>query len=198
VKEALLPLAAAHGWSALALAAAIGVAFGVALERAGLGSARKLAGQFFLADFTVFKVMFSAIVTALAGITLLSALGLVDPSRLPVPQTFVGPQVVGGLVFGLGFVLGGLCPGTSCVAAATGRGDGIALIGGLLAGILVVGIRFDALETFYRSGARGRWRLPEALGVPEAAVVAGVIALAGAGFWAAERLERKSKASGHR
>ena len=189
--NALLPLAASTDAAALAVAIGVGVAFGWTLERAGLGSAKKLAGQFYLTDFTVFKVMFSAIVTALLGVTALAALGVVDPARLPVPETFLGPQIAGGLLFGVGFVLGGLCPGTSCVAAATGRGDGFALVGGILAGTLVVGLSFEPLAAFYRSGSRGQWRLPEALGLPEAVVVVAVVALALAGFRVAERLERR-------
>src|SRR5204862_7763701 len=123
----------------LLVAVAIGFAFGVALERAGLGSARKLTGQFFLRDFTVFKVMFTAIVTAALGLFWLGRFGIIDWSRLYVPETFLLPQVTGGLIFGAGFALAGLCPGTSCVAAARGRGDGAAGGGGLFAGVAVTG-----------------------------------------------------------
>lgn len=186
-----IPLLAFDGWKALALAAAIGTAFGWTLERAGLGSAKKLAGQFYFTDFTVFKVMFSAIVTALVGVSLLGGLGVVDAATLPVPNTFLAPQAIGGLLFGVGFVLGGLCPGTSCVAAAAGRGDGLAVIAGLLGGILVTGLSFAPIAEFYTSTARGRWRLPEALGLPEAVVVVAVVAVAVAGFLAAERFERR-------
>jgi uncharacterized membrane protein YedE/YeeE len=189
--NATLPLLALDGWGELALATLIGVAFGWTLERAGLGSAKKLVGQFYFTDFTVFKVMFSAILTALAGVTLLSWTGVIDAATLPVPATFVAPQLVGGLLFGVGFVLGGLCPGTSCVAAAAGRGDGLAVIAGLLAGTLVTGLVFSSLAGFYASTARGRWRLPEALGLPEGVVVAAIVGLALAGFYVAERLERR-------
>src|SRR6185503_17492767 len=133
----------------LVMAVLIGVAFGWFLERAGMGSARKLAGQFYLTDLTVFKVMFSAILTAMLGAFWLGRLGVLDLSRVYVPETFVLPQLVGGLVFGVGFVIGGLCPGTSCVAAATGRGDGFMLLSGMFAGVLVTGLAFSKLEHFY-------------------------------------------------
>ena len=109
----------------LVLAFVIGVAFGWTLERAGLADAPKLARQFYLTDLTVFKVMFSALVTAMLGLFWLGRLGVVDVSAIYVPETFMGPQLLGGLVFGLGFVACGLCPGTSCVSAATGRLDGV-------------------------------------------------------------------------
>ena len=112
------------GTSALIAAIVIGIAFGWTLERAGLGSARKLTGQFYFTDLTVFKVMFSAILVAMLGVFWLGRIGVLDLSRVYVPETFLLPQLVGGVVFGAGFVVAGLCPGTSCVAAATGRVDG--------------------------------------------------------------------------
>lgn len=93
---------------AVIAAIAIGLAFGWTLERAGLGSARKLAAQFYLADLTVFKVMFSAIVTAMLGAYWLGRLGILDLSRVYVPETYLLPQLVGGLLFGAGFVISGL------------------------------------------------------------------------------------------
>jgi hypothetical protein len=78
--------------SELLIALAIGVAFGFALERAGLGSARKLTGQFFFRDFTVLKVMFSAILTAMLGTFWLGPLGLIDFAFLYIPDTHLLPQ----------------------------------------------------------------------------------------------------------
>ena len=155
----------------LLLAALIGIAFGVALEQAGLGNARKLAGQFYLTDFTVLKVMLSAIVTAMLGLFWLGRFGWIDPARIFVPETFLWPQLAGGLIFGAGFALAGLCPGTACVSAGSGRLDGLAAVGGLFAGLLGAGLAFPALESFYRSGARGVLTLPAATGLPQGIVV---------------------------
>ena len=166
---------------------AIGIAFGFALERAGLGSARKLIGQFYGTDFTVFKVMFSAIVTAMLGAFWLSRLGLVDLSRVYVPETWLLPQLAGGLIFGVGFVVAGLCPGTSCVAAATGRGDGLAVVAGMFAGVLIPPFR-----NLYQSTPRGALTLPEVLNVPYGVIVFAVVLLALAGFAVAERIERRA------
>jgi uncharacterized protein len=176
--------------AALAVALLLGAAFGWFLERGGLGNARKLAGQFYLADFTVFKVMFSAIVTAMLGLFWLGRLGVVDVARVYLPETYLLPQLVGGLVFGAGFVVGGLCPGTSCVAAATGRLDGFALVGGMLGGIWLFGEVFPLVEGFYRSTPRGALTLPALLGLPYGLVVFAVVAIALGAFAGANRLER--------
>lgn len=174
----------------LVVAVLIGIAFGFALERAGLGSARRLSGQFFLTNFAVFRVMFSAVVTALLGAFWLSRLGLLDLSRVYVPETFLAPQLAGGLIFGAGMVLAGLCPGTSCVSAATGRADGLFVMLGLLTGVLVAGLGFERLQAFRESTPRGALTLPALLGIPEGFVVAGVVALALVAFRFLDRFER--------
>ena len=168
----------------------IGIAFGWALERAGLGNARKLAGQFYLTDLTVFKVMFSAIVTAMLGAYWLARLGIIDLGHVYVPETFLLPQLAGGLLFGAGFVVAGLCPGTSCVAAATGRGDGALVMIGMFAGVLVTGLAMQ--PGFYESTARGALTLPQLLHVPYGVIVFAVVAMALASFVAAERLEKRA------
>lgn len=175
----------------LLVALVLGVAFGWCLERGGMGSARKLAGQFYFTDLSVLKLMFSAIVTAMLGLFWLSWIGFLDLSRVYVPETFVAPQLVGGLVFGVGFVAGGLCPGTSCVAAATGRQDGLALVAGMLTGVFVFGEAFPAIGTFAESTPRGAWTLPQALGLSYGGVVGMVVAAALGAFAGAEWLERR-------
>ena len=179
-----------HGATIAALV--IGVAFGWFLERSGMGSARKLSGQFYLTDLTVFKMMFSAIVTAMLGAFWLGRIGVLDLSRVYVPETFLAPQLIGGLVFGAGFAIGGLCPGTSCVAAASGRGDGLMLIAGMFSGVLLTGLLFTPLEHFYVSTARGSLTLPEVLHIPYGVVVACIVCVAFVGFRVAEAVEARS------
>jgi len=176
----------------LVLAFVIGAAFGWTLERAGLADAPKLARQFYLTDLTVFKVMFSALVTAMLGLFWLGRLGVVDVSAIYVPETFIGPQLLGGLVFGLGFVACGLCPGTSCVSAATGRLDGVAVVAGLFAGVLAMGFAVPAIAPFFTSGARGTFTIPDALHLPYGVVVFGVTLIALGGFVVAERIEARA------
>lgn len=177
----------------LLTALALGIAFGFFLERGGLGNAVKLAGQFYLTDLTVFKVMFAAIVTAMLGLFWLSVLGLVQLPLVFVPPTYLLPHLVGGLVFGVGFVVGGLCPGTSCVSASSGRLDGLAVLGGMLLGILVFNEAFPLVEALYRATPRGSVTIPQLLGLPHGVLVAATVAAALLGFTAAERIERRAR-----
>jgi uncharacterized membrane protein YedE/YeeE len=179
--------------TSLVIALVIGLGFGFALERAGFGSGRKLAAQFYLTDLTVFKVMFSAILTAMVGLYLLSRAGMLDLSLVYHLPTFLVPQLVGGLMFGVGFVVGGYCPGTSCVAASTGRIDGLVLVGGMMTGIWVFLESYPRLEKFVNSSPMGELDLPGALGLPYGAVVLLVALIALAGFAVAERIEARHR-----
>lgn len=178
--------------TSLALALLLGVAFGWFLERGGMGNARKLAAQFYLTDLTVFKVMFSAIVTAALGLFWLSRLGLLDLSRVYVPETFLVPQLVGGLLFGVGFVVGGLCPGTSCVAAASGRLDGLLVMAGMLGGVFAFAELFPWLATFYGSTPRGPLTFSALLEAPAGLLVCALALSAVAGFAGAGWIERRA------
>ena len=87
----------------LLLGLAIGVGFGFVLERGGLGDARKLVGQFLLKDMTVFKVMFTAIVTAMLGLFFLSWFSWINLQLLQISDSYLAPQLIGGLILGAGF-----------------------------------------------------------------------------------------------
>jgi hypothetical protein len=177
--------------ASLVVAFAVGIGFGFFLERAGFGSALKLTAQFYLTDLAVFKVMFTAIVTAGLGLFYLGWSGLLDLSLVYLGPTYLLPQVVGGLVLGFGFVLGGYCPGTSLVAVATGRLDGFAFVAGVFAGVLAFGEAFPRLAGFYGATDLGPLTLPRLAGVPYGLVLLAVVLLALAGFAGAEALERR-------
>jgi len=177
----------------LVVALIVGIAFGWCLERSGMGSARKLMGQFYLTDLTVFKVMFSAIITAMLGIFWLGWIGFLDIARIYIPETYILPQLAGGIIFGVGFATAGLCPGTSCVSAVTGRGDGVAAMLGMLGGVLLAGVFFSVLEPFYQSTPHGTFTLPALVRVPYGVVVFVIVAIALVGFHVAERVERRAK-----
>ncbi len=180
-------------WVAYTFAVLSGFGFGFVLERAGFGSSRKLAAQFYLRDMTVLKVMFSAIVTAMLGLVALRAVGLVDMEAVYVNPTFLGPQVVGGLVFGVGFAIGGYCPGTSVVAAATGKLDAVAFLAGAAMGILGFAGSYPALQRFATSGGGKRQFLMDLLHLPYGVVAILVTLLALAMFAGAEWIERKMR-----
>jgi uncharacterized membrane protein YedE/YeeE len=177
----------------LIVALVVGIAFGWCLERSGMGSARKLMGQFYLTDLTVFKVMFTAIITAMLGIFWLGWIGILDIARVYVPETYILPQLLGGIIFGVGFATAGLCPGTSCVSAVTGRGDGAAAVLGMLSGVLLAGLFFGTLEPFYESTPHGTFTLPTMTRAPYGVVVFVIVGVALAGFQLAEWIERRAK-----
>jgi hypothetical protein len=174
----------------LVLAFVLGVGFGFCLERAGFGSARKLAAQFYLYDMSVFKVMFTAIVTAMLGVTYLGWIGWLDLSLVYLVPTFLKPQLVGGLVLGVGFVVGGYCPGTSVAALATGRIDAMVYELGIAAGTLAYAEVYPAIKPFVNADAMGQVTLPEVLGLPWGVVVFAVVVIAVLGFWGATKVER--------
>jgi hypothetical protein len=174
----------------LLLGTLIGFAFGFVLERAGFGNAKNLAAQFYLTDTRVLKVMFSAIATACAGIGLLAGLGVLDLSLVTVPETFLGPHVVGGLLLGAGFIVSGYCPGTGVVAMASGKWDGLWSIVGVAFGSFAFGLVYSPLESFYKSGAMGSVTIAEATGLPFPVLAAGVVAMAIGCFLGAEKLEQ--------
>jgi uncharacterized membrane protein YedE/YeeE len=175
----------------LVLAFLLGTGFGFFLERAGFGSARKLAAQFYLYDMSVFKVMFTAIVTAMLGVTYLGWIGWLDLSLVYLVPTHLLPQIVGGLVLGVGFVVGGYCPGTSVASLATGRVDGFVYAFGIGAGTLVYAEVFPWIKGFVNSNAMGQVTLPEVFDLPWGLVVFAVVLIAVAGFSAATLVERR-------
>jgi hypothetical protein len=174
----------------LVVAFVLGIGFGFCLERAGFGSARKLAAQFYLYDMSVFKVMFTAIVTAMLGVTYLGWIGWLDLSQVYLVPTFLGPQILGGLVLGVGFVVGGYCPGTSAAAVATGRVDGMLYASGIFAGTFVYAEVYPSIKAFVNSNEMGQVTLPEVLGLPWGVIVFAVVVVAVVGFWGAGKVER--------
>ena len=177
--------------TSLVIAFLIGIGFGFFLERAGFGSARKLVSQFYLNDLAVFKVMFTAIVTAMLGVTFLAWIGWLDLSLVYLVPTYLLPQVVGGLILGAGFVVGGYCPGTSVAATATGRIDGLVYGMGIFAGMFTFAEMFPIVKGFYRSGAGEAITIPQAFGMPYGVVVFAVVLMAVGGFYGAGLLEKK-------
>ncbi|TYB32091.1 MAG: YeeE/YedE family protein [Candidatus Mcinerneyibacterium aminivorans] len=115
----------------LFLALLAGILFGFFLQKGGVSNYNIILGQLLLTDFTVIKIILTAIVVGMIGIYGMKSLGLVELH--PKSGSF-GKSVVGGLIFGLGFATLGYCPGT--ISAAVGQGNLDALIGGII-GIII-------------------------------------------------------------
>lgn len=177
--------------TSLVLAFLIGIGFGFFLERAGFGSAKKLVSQFYLDDLAVFKVMFTAIVTAMLGVTYLAWVGTLDLSLVYLVPTYWIAQVVGGLVLGVGFVVGGYCPGTSIAATATGKLDGLVFVLGFAAGTLGFALAFPLAKGLYTAGELGTRTLPQVTGLPYGVLVFAVVLMAVGGFAGATWVEKK-------
>lgn len=177
-------------WNAYIVYALIGFAFGYVLEISGFGDSRKLAAQFYFKELTVLKVMFGAIITAMVLIFLTSGLGLLDYNLVYVNPTYLWPGIVGGLIMGVGFIIGGFCPGTSLVSAAVLKLDGIFFVLGVFFGIFLFGETVGLYEGFWHSSYLGRFTLMEWLNLPAGVVVLLVVLMALFMFWGSEILEK--------
>jgi rhodanese-related sulfurtransferase len=168
----------------------IGFAFGYVLEISGFAISTKLAAQFYFKDMTVLKVMFTGIIVAMVLIFAATGLGLLDYNLIWVNPTYLWPGIVGGLIMGVGFIIGGFCPGTSLVSAATLKIDGIFFAVGGLFGIFLFGETVQYFEDFWNSSYYGRLTLMDWLNLPTGVVVLGVVLMALFMFWGGEQLER--------
>jgi len=149
----------------LLMAVFIGIAFGFILEQAGFSSTKKLVGLFYGNDFTVLRVFFTAGVTAMVGVMLLGHYGLLDLDVIYINPTFVRSALVGGVIMGAGFIIGGFCPGTSVCAAAIGKLDAMLFILGSVLGIFAFLEVYPAIKEFYMADAMGPVKIYEQLGM---------------------------------
>lgn len=187
--QAFLQPLADHPWTYIVFGL-IGFAFGYVLEISGFGNSKILAAQFYFKNLTVLKVMFTAIVTAMVLIFLSSALGILDFNLVYVPETHLWPGIVGGLIMGVGFVVGGFCPGTSIVSAATLKVDGMVFVLGAAVGVWAFG---ESVQPFWnwwnQSGYYGRVTLMDVFHLSTGWVVLLVVLMALFMFWGSEKLE---------
>jgi rhodanese-related sulfurtransferase/uncharacterized membrane protein YedE/YeeE len=149
----------------LVLAIFIGIAFGYILEQAGFSSTRKLAGLFYGYDFTVLKVFFTAAVVAAIGIVFFNYFGLLNLDVIFINPTFWPSAIVGGIIMGVGFIIGGFCPGTSVCATFIGKKDAMFFIIGIFAGIFLFTLTYPAVVDFYKAGSMGPVMVYDSLGM---------------------------------
>ncbi len=162
-----------------------GLAFGFLLQKGGVGKFHVLIGQLLLQDFTVAKVMLTAIVVGMVGVFALHWRAKVN---LNIKPTRLASNIIGGLVFGAGFALLGYCPGTA--AAALGQGNWDALLGmaGLLLGsYLYAEFSAGIKATIEKWGDKGKLMLPDLLQIPRGVFVPAFALLLIAVLFALER-----------
>lgn len=180
----------------LLIALLIGVGFGFLLEGAGFTNARKLAGVFYGYDFVVLKVFFTAALTAAIGLFLMNYYGLIDINLTFYPSTFWIPTLIGGAIMGLGFILGGFCPGTSLCAASTGKVDAIVFVGGVFLGVLGYGFTYETLFADLRSsGKLGRMNIAESIGLSDGVFILLVAIVAIVAFFLVTKIQAKVNAN---
>ncbi len=178
-------------WLNLGIGFFIGIGFGFALEQAGFSSSRKLAGMFYGYDTTVLKVFFTAAIVALAGSQLLSYFGLLDLNLVYVNPYYVTATLVGGVIMGAGFIMGGFCPGTGISAMSIGKIDAIFFLVGGLSGAFLFAETYPKIQTLAGANYKGPVRVDEWLGVSPGVFTLLLIAAAIAMFWVAELAEKK-------
>ena len=172
-----------------------GIVFGMLLEKAGFGNARKLVQQFYFTDMAMFKVLFSAIVTAMIGVYWLSYFGVLDITQIYINGSYLWPQLIGGIVFGFGFVICGLCPGTSCVAVFTGKLDGLAVFAGMFTGLIIFGEIEPWLHKAINFSSMGDISLYELFNMNYGVLTFLITLIALGAFWFAGRLEQRYSTS---
>lgn len=169
-----------------------GVLFGYVLESAGLASPRKITAQFRLTDWTVFKVMFTAIVVSAAGLAGAAAAGLLPAGSIFVPTTFFWAILTGGILLGAGMAIGGYCPGTSAVALGTGRLDGVFFMIGMVLGTGAFAAVYEPIKGFYLAAQGPQAQTLDGLfGIPVWAVLAILVIIGLLGFALGAFLERR-------
>jgi rhodanese-related sulfurtransferase len=168
----------------------IGFLFGYVLEISGFNHSPSLASQFYFKDLRVFKVFFTAIVVGMLLIFGSSAVGLLDFNLIWVNPTYLWSGIVGGLIMGVGFILGGFCPGTSLVALATLKIDGIFFVLGSLVGVFLFGETVDFYRYFFNGSYFGRLTLMDVFNIPTGIIVILVTLMAVFMLWGGEQLEK--------
>lgn len=169
----------------------IGIGFGFILEASGFSSSRKLVGVFYGYDTVVLKVFFTAALTAMIGLLFLSLFDWIDLDLVYINPTYLYSTIVGGVIMGAGFIIGGFCPGTSFCAASIGKIDAMFFVGGLFLGIFIFAEAYPLLEGFYKAKFMGIPTLSNVLGLKDGVVVLGVIVAAMGMFFVGEWAEKK-------
>jgi hypothetical protein len=175
----------------LIIALLAGIGFGYTLEQAGFSSTKKLVGLFYGYDFTVLKVFFTAGVTAMIGVLLFAHWGILDLSMIYVNPTFLWSALIGGAIMGLGFIIGGFCPGTSVCAASIGKLDGLAFVAGSALGVLAFAEGYPVFEKIYLAENWGPVLINEKLGMSKIAFAFVLTAVAFLAFYFTHLIENK-------
>ncbi len=148
----------------LFFAVLMGIAFGFVLERSGFARSMHIAETFYFRNLAVPKIMGIAVITATTWMIIFAWIGWIDLDALYTPATYVWPYLAGGLLFGLGMVMAGYCPGTAVASLGTGRSDALVFILGLFGGMYLYFSLYDQVSSFANSGKLGVVKLQDLFG----------------------------------
>ncbi len=178
------------GWD-FVIAILLGVAFGFILEASGFSSSRNIVGVFYGYNFVVLRVFFTALIVAMVGLLYFDYFGWLDLSKIFILPTYLTPMITGGVIMGIGFIMGGFCPGTSFAALAIGKLDALVFTVGLYLGIFVFSEAFPLFGNFYNSDNLGNVTISEITGLPASWVAMGFTVMALAAFWGTMFIEKR-------
>jgi hypothetical protein len=178
-------------WLDLLIALLIGTGFGFALEQAGFSSSRKLVGMFYGYDTTVIKVFFTAAIVALVGSQFLSYFGLLNLNQVFVNEFYVYASIVGGVIMGAGFIMGGFCPGTGLSALSIGKIDALFYVLGGFGGAFLFAETYPLIQNLANGSYKGPLKIDYALGLPTGIFILILIAAAAVMFWIGELAEKR-------
>jgi rhodanese-related sulfurtransferase len=180
----------------LIVALLIGIAFGFVLEQAGFSSSKKLAGVFYGYDFTVLRVFFTAGVTAMCGVIILGYLGWLDTDFIYINPTYLEAAILGGVIMGFGFIIGGYCPGTSIAGMAIGKIDAMFFVGGGLIGVFLYAELYPWFEGITNASFLGNIRIFNSIGISQGLFGFLLIAVAVGAFIMTTMIEKKINPDG--
>jgi uncharacterized protein len=178
------------GWD-FVIAILLGMAFGFILEASGFSSSRNIVGVFYGYNFVVLRVFFTAVIVAMVGLLYFDYFGWLDMSKIFILPTYLSPMILGGVIMGLGFILGGFCPGTSFTAIAIGKIDGLIFTVGLYLGIYIFSISFPLFSDFYYSENMGNVTLMDVTGISAQWFAFGFVVIALTAFWVTMFIEKR-------
>lgn len=171
------------------IAIAAGMAFGYILVSVGMGNPRKISAVFYGEDWSVMKIMFSAVVTAMLLTYSAYYMGFIDINLVQLANVNMTAVIVGGLIFGVGMAIGGYCPGTSLAAAVTRKTDALIFIGGFMVGVWLYAVNYSWIATHLFSENLGKLTLSDIFKIPYGIIVLVVVFIALATFALLEKFE---------
>lgn len=168
-----------------------GLAFGYILISVGMGNSRKISAVFYGEDWSVMKIMFTAVITTMLLTYTAYYAGLLDVNLLQMANVNMTALIVGGAIFGVGMAIGGYCPGTSIAAVVTRKLDAVIFIGGFLAGVWLYAVLYPWTASHLFSENLGKLTLSDIFNLPYGVMALLVVFIALITFFFLEKFEGK-------